>query len=73
MVGKVGKKLAEVGGCDESSDWEFQVIEAPKVMNAAAMPGGKVSTITTTTTTRGGGRSSRGGDGGGGDDGGYYE
>lgn len=40
MVKKVGSKIAAASGCD--FQWEFHVIEADDVMNAAAMPGGKV-------------------------------
>ena len=45
LLRKVGKKLAAVAGC-EDLPWEFHVIDEDAIMNAAAMPGGKVVVFT---------------------------
>ena len=40
-----GKRIAQASGEDEY-DWEFHVIDAPKTVNAFALPGGKVFVYT---------------------------
>ncbi len=45
MVKRVGMKLAAVSGRTDY-DWEFNVIEDDKIVNAFALPGGKVAVYT---------------------------
>lgn len=45
MVSRVGTKLAQVSGRPDY-DWEFKVIEDDQVVNAFALPGGKVAVYT---------------------------
>ncbi|GAB5033062.1 m48-family peptidase [Nannochloropsis oceanica] len=47
LLRKVGRKLARAGGRDaEKLPWEFHVVDRDEIMNAAAMPGGKVVIFT---------------------------
>ena len=39
LLRKVGKKLAKAAGC-EDLPWEFHVIDAEEIMNAAVIEGG---------------------------------
>jgi metalloendopeptidase OMA1, mitochondrial len=41
MVQEVGKKIAKACGKDYA--WEFRLLDAPKVVNAFALPGGKIA------------------------------
>lgn len=41
MVQRVGRKIARASG--RNYDWEFRLLDAPKVVNAFALPGGKVA------------------------------
>jgi predicted Zn-dependent protease len=45
MVNRVGAKMAQVSGRPDY-DWEFKVIEDDQVVNAFALPGGKVAVYT---------------------------
>jgi len=45
MVNRVGKRIADVSG-REDYKWEFNLIEDDKVVNAFALPGGKVAVYT---------------------------
>ena len=44
MVQRLGKRIAAASGLDAS--WEFRLLEAPDVVNAFALPGGKVAIYT---------------------------
>ncbi len=42
MVQRVGRNIARASGRD-NYDWEFRLLNAPKVVNAFALPGGKIA------------------------------
>ncbi len=44
MVQRLGQRLAAASGLE--ADWEFRLLEAPDVVNAFALPGGKVAVFT---------------------------
>ncbi len=44
MVQRVGHRIAKASG--KNYDWEFKLLNAPDVVNAYAMPGGKVAVYT---------------------------
>ena len=44
MVQRLGKRLAEA--CGKEYAWEFRLLSAPEVVNAFALPGGKVAIYT---------------------------
>jgi predicted Zn-dependent protease len=44
MVQRVGQKIAQASGRDY--DWEFRLLDAPEVVNAFCLPGGKVAVYT---------------------------
>ena len=44
MVARVGQKIAKASGRDYP--WEFKLLDAPDVMNAFCLPGGKVAVFT---------------------------
>ncbi|MEO0306012.1 MAG: M48 family metallopeptidase [candidate division WOR-3 bacterium] len=46
LVKKVGMKIISEGGIGIKENWEFRVIENDKVINAFALPGGKVCVYT---------------------------
>lgn len=41
MVQRVGRKIAQASG--RKYEWEFRLLDAPKVVNAFALPGGKIA------------------------------
>ncbi len=41
MVQDIGRRIAKASG--RNYDWEFRLLDAPKVVNAFALPGGKVA------------------------------
>ncbi len=44
MVQRLGKRLA--AACGQDYEWEFRLLSAPEVVNAFALPGGKVAIYT---------------------------
>jgi predicted Zn-dependent protease len=44
MVARVGQKIAAVSG--KGYDWEFKLLDAPDVVNAFCLPGGKIAVFT---------------------------
>lgn len=42
VVRRVGHRLVKASGLMDEHQWEFHVINDDKIMNAMAMPGGKV-------------------------------
>ncbi|MEO0306171.1 MAG: M48 family metallopeptidase, partial [candidate division WOR-3 bacterium] len=46
LVRRVGMKIISEGGIGIKENWEFRVIENDKVINAFALPGGKVCVYT---------------------------
>ncbi len=45
MVERVGRRLAEATG-KKDYEWEFRLLDAPKIVNAFCLPGGKVAVFT---------------------------